>query len=121
MRQRLTCGQIDQILYDQTHTAESCDARRDRWLDLTNHGLLLLESPDPRQHVDCTHLGLIRDRLDCACPRRWVRACKRHGFCTIDPMAAGDERSAALDTALRRLGAEQIIVCAHCVDYTPDD
>ena len=59
---RRSCDEIDRALYDQTRVAEPREARQGRWLDLANHGFVLLESPDPRQHVDCVHLGPIRDR-----------------------------------------------------------
>lgn len=118
---RRTCGQIDQLLYDQTGTTESEDIRQARWLDLANHGFVVLESPDPRQHVDCVHLGPIRDRLDCPCPRRWVRACERHGFCTIDPVPVDDPRAPALASALERLEVARVAVCGQCPDYTPEE
>jgi hypothetical protein len=77
---------------------------RDRWLDLANRGFVLLESPDPRQHVDCQHLGPVRDRLDCPCPRKWIRACELHGSCTIDTIAPGDPQHAPLQVALASRG-----------------
>jgi len=80
---RRDCGQVDRIISEQTGVAEPPGAVQARWLELTNRGLLLLESPDPRQHVDCRHLGPIRDRLDCPCPRLWVRDCDRHEYCTF--------------------------------------
>ncbi|MEO6811079.1 MAG: hypothetical protein ABI353_18370, partial [Isosphaeraceae bacterium] len=118
---RRTCGQIDQLLYDQTGNAESAATRQARWLDLANYGFVLLEAPDPRQHVDCIHLGPIRDRLDCPCPRRWVRACERHGFCTIDLSPVEDPRAPALAAALKRLKIAKVAVCGQCPDYVPEE
>jgi len=92
--------------------------RRSRWLDLARNGFLLLEPADARQYVDCTHLGPIRDRLDCACPRKWVRACDLHGLTTIDDPPP-DPRPLA--EALSRLGVVAVTSCAHCPDYTPEE
>ncbi len=97
------------------------DARQVRWYDLANFGFVLLESPDPRQHVDCAHLGPVKDRLDCACPRRWVRACELHGLCTVSTVGPDDPKSAALRTALDRLGVGSAMACDRCPDYTPED
>jgi hypothetical protein len=118
---RRTCGQVDQMLLDLTGVAEQPEARRDRWLFLANFGFVLLESPDPRQNVDCQHLGPIRDRLDCACPRRWVRTCERHGFCTIDLVGAADEHHDALQHALTQLHVDGVVACAECPDYLPEE
>jgi SAM-dependent methyltransferase len=118
---RRTCGEIDRALYDQTKVAEDVAVRQGRWLELANHGFVLLESPDPRQHVDCVYLGPIRDRLDCPCPRRWVRGCERHGLCTIDEVRPDDAQAASLAQALARLGVTSVISCARCPDYTADE
>jgi hypothetical protein len=105
----------------QTAVADDRATRRDRWLDLANNGFVLLEPPDPRQHIDCRHLGTILDRLDCPCPRRWVRACELHGHCTIATVAPGDESHAALGAALKRIGIQAAVSCAECRDYVPDE
>lgn len=90
-----TRGQIDRLLYDQTGATESGDTRQARWLDLANHGFVLLESTDLRQHVDCIHPGAIRDRLDYPCPRRRVHVCGRREFCAIDAICLKDPRPPA--------------------------
>lgn len=99
---------------------EPADARRARWYELANFGFVLLESPDPRQHVDCVHLGPVRDRLDCACPRRWVRGCERHGQCTISTVGPDDPKAPALAAALGRLGVGAVMACDRCPDYLPE-
>jgi hypothetical protein len=66
------------------------------------------------------HRGPILDRLDCACPRRWIRECERHKTCTIDTMSEGDERRPALRLALERLGISEPMVCAKCPDFQPE-
>ena len=116
-----SCGQIDQAVADQTGALENDQSRQERWLALTNSGLITLESPDLREHVDCRHLGTIRDRLDCACPRRWVRSCELHGLCTISAVGPKDEKYPALREALARLGAERVVACAECPDYSPEE
>ncbi len=116
-----TCGEIDQLIHDQTGQTEPIEQRHSQWLELANRGFLLLESPDRRQHVDCVHLGPVRDRLDCPCPRRWIRSCEWHGYCTIDAVNPDDERRPAFDRARDRLGIEDVTVCARCSDYTPDE
>jgi 2-polyprenyl-3-methyl-5-hydroxy-6-metoxy-1,4-benzoquinol methylase len=113
-----TCGEIQASLVGPPEAPASF---RDRWLDLANRGLVLLESPDPRQHVDCQHLGPVRDRLDCPCPRKWIRACELHGSCTIDTIASGDPQHAPLQDALRRLGLAGVVACDRCPDYIPED
>ena len=115
------CGQIDQRLQALTGVVEVVEARQFRWLNLANTGFVALESPDPRQHVDCQHLGPIRDRLDCPCPRRWIRACARHGYCTIDMVGSAQVRQEALSAALNRLGLASVVSCSHCPDYVPDE
>ena len=80
---RRTCGEIDRILAETTGVADPIEIRQDRWIGLADSGLVLLESRDPREHVDCRHLGRVLDRLDCTCPRRWVRACDGHDHCTL--------------------------------------
>jgi SAM-dependent methyltransferase len=115
-----TIGQIESSLGDSTDP-ETPAGRRTRWLDLANFGFVLLESPDPRQNVDCIHLGPVKDRLDCACPRRWVRGCERHGLCTITTVSPEDPKAAILSEALIRLGAASAIACDRCPDYSPED
>jgi hypothetical protein len=100
---------------------EEPEARRARWSDLANFGFILLESPDPRQHVDCIHLGPVKDRLDCACPRRWVRACERYGFCTVSTVGPDDPMAPAFREALDRLSTAQIMACDRCPDYAPEE
>jgi len=99
---------------------EPPEARRTRWLDLANLGFVILEAPDPRQNVDCIHLGRVEDRLDCACPRRWVRGCEVHGHCTIATVGPADPKSAAYGQALGRIGISSAIACDHCADYSPE-
>lgn len=115
-----SCGELDGLLAERAGHAQETTVRQQKWLDLANLGFILLESPDRRQHVDCRHLGAILDRLDCACPRRWVRACDLHGYCTISAVGPGDEREASLAAARRRLGISRTIACETCEDYTPD-
>jgi SAM-dependent methyltransferase len=115
-----TVGELEELLRGMTGVIESPEVRRERWLVLANIGFVILESPDPRQHLDCRHLGPIRDRLDCPCPRRWVRACDRHGLCTIDLVGPTDEQHGALQHALTLLGADQVVACARCSDYQPE-
>ncbi|HEX8202845.1 MAG TPA: class I SAM-dependent methyltransferase [Isosphaeraceae bacterium] len=116
---RRTCGQIDRALAERSGGPGSAPAVRDAWMALADAGLLLLESPDPRQHVDCQHLGPIVDRLDCPCPRRWLRRCDWHTYCTIDPTRPDDPDRPALDRALDRRGLSRIISCEQCPDYVP--
>jgi SAM-dependent methyltransferase len=118
---RRTVGQIDQALYDQTGMAESREVRQARWLDLAGLGFLLLESPDPRQHIPCVHLGPVVDRLDCPCPRRWVRRCERYEFCSIDETGSADPRAEVVAAARERLGIGRLAICASCPDYRPDE
>lgn len=118
---RASCGQLDQKLQELTGVLEAPDVRQSRWLFLANNGFVILESPDPRQHVDCRFLGAVRDRLDCPCPRRWIRACSRHEYCTIDGVAAADPARKNFDEALQRLHLEKVISCAQCPDYAPED
>jgi 2-polyprenyl-3-methyl-5-hydroxy-6-metoxy-1,4-benzoquinol methylase len=118
---RKPCGEIGAAILARSGVVETPSALQNRWLELANHGFILLESTDPRQHVDCVHVGPIRDRLDCPCPRRWVRACERHGFCSIDLVEPGDVHYPALAAALARLQIERIISCARCPDYVADE
>jgi SAM-dependent methyltransferase len=99
---------------------DSTTSTRARWIDLANFGFVLLESPDPRQNVDCVHLGPVRDRLDCACPRRWVRGCDRHDLCTIATVEPDDPKSPTLHQALVRLGVSSVMSCDRCPDYLPE-
>lgn len=94
---------------------------RDRWMELANHGFVLLEPRDRRETVDCRHLGPIEDRLDCPCPRKWVRACDLHGHCTVSDVPATDEKAPALADALGRLNLQAVAHCATCPDYSPED
>jgi hypothetical protein len=116
-----TCGQIDQMLQRLSGLTEPAEARVNRWLNMANRGFLLLESPDPRQNVDCRHLGPIRDRLECPCPRKWIRACERHGFCTIDEIGEDEPQKARFDAALSRLRLGGVVSCSQCPDYSPDE
>ena len=118
---RRSCGQIDRLLAEQDGVAEPPEAAQARWLEMTNRGLLLLESPDPRQHVDCRHLGPIRDRLDCPCPRHWIRACDRHEFCNLEPIEPSSASHDAFERSLRHLGKSQVVSCDRCPDYSADD
>ncbi len=111
---------IGEIQARVTLPANDQVAPRDRWMELANHGFILLEPRDPRQTVDCTHLGPIKDRLDCACPRKWVRACDLHGHCTISEVPPGDDKAPALAAALERLQLNTIAHCATCPDYHPE-
>ena len=97
------------------------NGKQARWLELANHGFILLEAPDPRQNVDCVHLGSVRDRLDCPCPRRWVRSCEWHGFCTIDAIQPDDPHRSAFVQALERLGRDAVIACSQCADYEAEE
>jgi SAM-dependent methyltransferase len=115
------CRELDATVQAQRGVVETPEARQRRWLDLANHGFVLLESPDRRQHVDCVHLGPIRDRLDCACPRLWIRSCERHTLCTLDPVDDDDPHRAAVERARDRLGAERVQACGRCPDYAADE
>jgi SAM-dependent methyltransferase len=117
---RTPCGEINGRVSSQAGVLEEPERTQERWIELSNAGFVLLESPDPRQHVDCRHQGPILDRLDCACPRRWVRACDRHGYCTITAVEPGSESFPALQGALARLNAERVVACATCPDYDPE-
>ncbi|HEV3165184.1 MAG TPA: class I SAM-dependent methyltransferase [Isosphaeraceae bacterium] len=116
-----SCAEINQMLQKLTGIVDSPQVAVDRWLNLANYGFIELESPDRRQHVDCQHLGPILDRLDCPCPRRWVRACERHAFCTIDVVDQTDEHHEALQQALGRLKIPRVASCANCADYSPEE
>jgi hypothetical protein len=116
-----TCGEIDQMLQGLTGVTEPVEVQVERWMHLSNRGFLLLEAPDPRQNVDCRHLGPVHDRLDCPCPRKWVRACEWHGFCTIDRIGAEEPQKAAFEAALGRLGFDHVICCAECPDYSAEE
>jgi hypothetical protein len=37
---------------------------------------------EPRS-LPCLFLGEVLDKLGCACPGRWLRACAVHGRCTL--------------------------------------
>ena len=104
-----------------TGVADPIEIRQDRWIGLADSGLVLLESRDPREHVDCRHLGRVLDRLDCACPRRWVRACVLHEHCTLITVGPSDPAHPALEVALGRLGLERVSACAECPDYEPEE
>ena len=114
---RRTIAEIEAELPAPAAGTDTADARRARWNDLANFGFVLLESPDPRQHVDCVHLGPVRDRLDCACPRRWVRACELHTLCTVSTVGPDDPKAPALRAALDRLGVAAVIACDRCPDF----
>ncbi len=116
-----SCAQISVEVSAALGVAEESQARRSRWLDLANGGFILLESPDPRQHVDCTHLGAVLDRLDCPCPRLWVRACELHGHCTITRVGPDDEKFAALTAALQRQDITKVAACSDCPDYSSEE
>jgi SAM-dependent methyltransferase len=118
---RRDCATIDAAVAARTGAAESPEERQKRWLELAGTGFVLLEPPDPRQYVDCAHLGPVLDRLDCACQRRWIRACEIHRYCTLAVVGPDDERHAALTAGLGRLGASAAAACATCPDYTPDE
>jgi SAM-dependent methyltransferase len=115
-----TCDAIDQEVAARTGLREPNEIRSQRWLDLANNGFILLESLDDRQRFSCVHRGPILDRLDCACPRRWVRECERHQTCVIDSIPEGDARRPALRQALERLGISEPMVCATCPDFQPE-
>jgi 2-polyprenyl-3-methyl-5-hydroxy-6-metoxy-1,4-benzoquinol methylase len=117
----LTCGEIDRLVRGRTGVMQPPGGDSGRWLDLANFGFLTLESTDPREHVDCVHLGPVRDRLECPCPRRWIRACERHGFCSIDPVRPGDPQFPAFEAALKRLDITSLISCSRCPDYVAEE
>lgn len=117
---RRTCGEINRDVDARLGVGEPPLVRRDRWLQMADRGLTYLESPDPRQNIDCVHLGMVLDRLDCPCPRKWVRACALHGACTIDPVGPDEPQRPAVDAALKRLSLEQVRPCATCGDYRPE-
>jgi SAM-dependent methyltransferase len=117
---RRCCGEIDRMLGNATGVADSFEVRQERWIGLADSGLLLLESREPREHVDCRYLGRVVDRLDCACPRRWIRACERHGHCTLMTVGRQDAAYPALTAALDRRGLSQVPACAECADYDPE-
>ena len=113
-----TCGEIAQVL---NLPSESPADFQDRWLGLVNHGLILLESPDPRQHVDCRFLGPVRDRLNCPCPRLWVRTCDRYGSCTLETPDPISPEYSALQAALGHLNLGEVASCDHCPDYLAEE
>ena len=113
-------GEIEAMTTIGPFADDGPEARRARWFEVSNLGMVLLESPDPRQHVDCIHLGSIKDRLDCACPRRWVRGCERHGLCTISTVGPADPKAGVLSEALARLGTDAVMACDRCPDYSPE-
>jgi hypothetical protein len=115
-----SCDTIDQHVAAAMGLLEPSEMRARRWLDLANNGFILLEPLDDRQRLSCVHRGSILDRLDCACPRRWVRACEWHQTCTIDAVPEGDERRPALLDAMDRLKISEPTVCAECPDFQPE-
>jgi len=117
---RRSCEAVDQIVATASGFAEPNEIRTKRWLDLANNGFIILESRDDRQRYACVHRGPIRDRLDCACPRRWVRGCELHQNCTIDAIPEGDARRPALLRAMERLRISEPTVCAECPDFDPE-
>lgn len=117
---RRSCEAINEALGAGTGLIEPNEIRARRWLDLTNNGFIVLEPLDDRQRFACVHQGPIRDRLDCACPRRWVRGCERHQNCTIDAVGEDDPRRPALLLAMQRLQIPEPTVCAECPDYQPE-
>lgn len=116
-----SCEQIDVLAAESTGAIETPEERRNRWLELANAGFVLLEAADPRQHVDCVHLGPIVDRLDCACPRRWLRACELHQYCTLAVVSSDDEKFGAVTDALAKRNVAQAAACASCADYVPEE
>lgn len=114
---RKPCGVIDSEIQARLKQKENPEARRERWLELANRGVVLIESPNPRQNHDCKHLGPVRDRLDCPCPRKWIRACELHGHCTLEAVPHDDPSRGAFDQALRNRQIEQIATCSTCADY----
>lgn len=117
---RQTCSALDRLARGQSVTAAGSAARHP-WLNLANHGFVLLESTDPRQTVDCVHLGPVRDRLDCACPRKWIRACDRHTYCSVDSVQPSDLAYPAWEAARSRLGGAPPVSCSECADYSPEE
>lgn len=115
-----TCGEITARVASQAGSGDGPAAWQARWLDLANAAFVLLEPADARQHIDCRHLGPIIDRLDCACPRRWIRACELHGQCTIAEICPDDEKYAILSDVLNRLKLPGVTACAKCVDYAAE-
>jgi SAM-dependent methyltransferase len=115
------CVEITARAMAQSGVADSPQTWQGRWLDLTNMGFILLEPPDLRDRVDCRHLGPIVDRLDCACPRRWLRACALHGHCTIAAVAPDDDKYATLQAALDRNDLAAVVSCEKCADYVADE
>ncbi|MDR3632797.1 MAG: class I SAM-dependent methyltransferase [Isosphaeraceae bacterium] len=116
-----SCEQIDALVAEATGVTESPEERQKRWLELAGTGFVLFEPPDRRQYVDCVHLGPVLDRLDCACPRRWVHACEIHRHCTLAAVPPQDEKHVALAQALTRLGTARAAACAACPDYAPEE
>lgn len=120
---RRSCGEIVATVQAHLGLSEAPDVARSRWLELANRGFVLLEPPDPRQHVDCIHLGAVRSRLDCPCPRKWIRACERYDNCTIDLVDVDSPTRAALEKAASdlRIPVETLAVCMQCADYVPEE
>lgn len=116
-----TCGEITARVAGQLGGSEHADAWRARWLDLANAAFVLLEPPEAREHVDCRHLGRIIDRLDCACPRRWVRACELHGHCTLGEVGPDDEKYPILTDVLNRRNIAGVTACSKCPDYAAEE
>ncbi len=118
---RKTIGEIEaQVLTQGPFDDDGPEARRARWNQLEQPGLVVFESVDPRQHVDCVHLGTVKDRLDCACPRRWIRGCERHALCSISTVGPDDPKSTVYHEALIRMGRDVVMACDRCPDYSPD-
>jgi SAM-dependent methyltransferase len=117
---KATCGAIDREARARLGLEEEASSRRDRWMHMASRGFVLME-PDLRERVPCQHLGPVRDRLDCACPRAWLRACERHVYCSLGAVEGNDPRRAAYDRALSGLGVESAAVCGRCPDYIAED
>jgi hypothetical protein len=37
-----------------------------------------------RRSLPCVYLGDVKDRVNCPCPKMWVRACALHSECTLE-------------------------------------
>lgn len=87
----------DRVRFRAPYTADQC---RLCWLyhhDAAYHRLwggdgsvqaVMTEGTDPltdrpSRSEPCIYLGDILDKLDCACPARWVRGCAVHQTCTL--------------------------------------
>jgi hypothetical protein len=74
----------DRAACGQPYTPEQC---RVCWLYHNDRDYRALwdgetSAPAPRS-LPCLYLGDVLDRLDCACPGRWLRGCAVHTVCTI--------------------------------------